>query len=74
MEGKIFYDYSTVNQMIKEKQEEQGWEFIFFGANMDAIAEAGRIGIRREMAANYSTENGGTNSSDSIISFILERL
>ena len=58
--------------MIKERIEHQkkkyGWEFIFFGANMDAIAEAGKIGISSDRAQNYSADSRGTQSAYSSIS------
>ena len=42
--------------MIKRKQEKYGWEFIFIGANIDAIKEASRFGIRKDRAINYVKE------------------
>ncbi|MBQ5625286.1 MAG: VWA domain-containing protein, partial [Phascolarctobacterium sp.] len=45
------YDYAKVKQMIERQQERYGWEFMFLGANMDAIGEAGRFGIKAHMAA-----------------------
>jgi hypothetical protein len=45
--------------MIEARQEE-GWEFIFLGANIDAAAEAGRIGIRADRATEYVSDDEGT--------------
>ena len=45
------YDYAKVKQMIERQQERYGWEFMFLGANMDAIGEARRFGIKAHMAA-----------------------
>ena len=47
------YDYAKVKQMIERQQERFGWEFMFLGANMDAIGEARRFGIKAHMAAEY---------------------
>lgn len=55
------YDYDQVRRMI-EKQKEQGWEFLFLGANIDAAAEAARFGIRQECAANYHADSLGTET------------
>ena len=52
------YDYSTVKRMI-EAQQEKGWEFVFLGANIDAAAEAGRIGIRPDRASQYMPDGIG---------------
>ena len=40
------YTYGRVQEMIKRQTEKYGWEFLFLGANIDAKAEAGRLGIR----------------------------
>lgn len=53
------FDYQTVKHMIEARQEE-GWEFIFLGANIDAAAEAGRIGIRADRATEYVSDDEGT--------------
>lgn len=45
------YSYDRIKQMISRQTEKYGWEFIFLGANMDAIGEAGKLGIRAENAA-----------------------
>ena len=42
--------------------QEKGWEFLFLGANIDAAAEAARIGISRERAANYEATACGTHT------------
>lgn len=52
------YTAKMVEQMI-EKQQEQGWQFLFLGANMDAAEEAEKIGIRRAHAASYRNDSKG---------------
>ena len=54
------YDYAKVKQMIERQQERYGWEFMFLGANMDAISEARRFGIKEHMAAEYLCDEVGT--------------
>ena len=54
------YDYPKVKQMIERQQERYGWEFMFLGANMDAIGEAGRFGIKAHMATEYLCDEVGT--------------
>ena len=39
------YSYARVKQMVERQKEKYGWEFLFLGANIDAIATAGRFGI-----------------------------
>ena len=54
------YSYKQVKQLISTKQEE-GWDFLFLGANIDAAAEAQRIGIAPERAATYRADAAGTS-------------
>lgn len=56
------YDYKTVRNLIS-RLEERGWIFMFLGANIDAPEVAGRLGIQREMAANYHGDSIGTRKS-----------
>ena len=53
------HDYASVKKAV-EQHVEQGWEFVFLGANMDAISEAGRIGIRPDRAATYLADSEGS--------------
>ncbi|MBQ6491721.1 MAG: hypothetical protein IJI88_05560, partial [Atopobiaceae bacterium] len=52
------HSYPEVKRLI-EAQTEAGWEFLFLGANIDAAAEAGRIGIRSERATRYVNDRIG---------------
>lgn len=54
------YSYEKIQHMVKRQQERFGWEFIFIGANIDSIAEAGKFGIRKERAVNYVHDEVGT--------------
>ena len=53
------FNYKEVKQLIS-KQKENGWEFIFLGANIDAAKVAGHIGIDRRRAVNYHSDKRGT--------------
>ena len=53
------YDKRKIKQMI-EKQKELGWEFLFLGANIDAVDVAEHIGIERSRSANYRADKMGT--------------
>lgn len=54
------YNIEQVKKMVQHQQEKYGWEFIFIGANIDAIATAGTFGIRKERAVNYMHDSVGT--------------
>lgn len=53
------FRYDEVKRLIEARQE-AGWEFIFLGANIDAAAEAGRIGIRADHASQYVSDHAGS--------------
>ena len=54
------YSYDRVKKMVERQKEKYGWEFIFLGANIDAIETAGRFGISPDRAANYHSDHVGT--------------
>lgn len=53
------YSSNQIKAMI-ERQKGAGWEFLFIGANIDAVETAGRYGIRRDRVANYKADRRGT--------------
>lgn len=48
------YSYKDIHNMVETERDRYGWEFIFLGANMDAVAEAAKYGIREDRAVTYS--------------------
>ncbi len=54
------YSFGDVKLMIERQKEKYGWEFLFLGANIDAIEVAGNMGISRDRAANYNCDEAGT--------------
>ncbi len=52
------YSANRVKKIISEKQE-IGWQFLFLGANIDAVKEAEKIGIRKTHAASYKNDAKG---------------
>ncbi|RUL49819.1 vWA domain-containing protein [Lysinibacillus antri] len=53
------YNYKKIKALI-EQQKEVGWEFIFLGANIDAIGMASKMGIDQENAVEYHADEIGT--------------
>lgn len=62
-----YYDEHRVRSMIERQKERYGWEFLFIGANIDAVAEAKRIGIESDRAANYNATSKGTKKLYSVV-------
>ena len=54
------YSYDKVKKMVERQKKEYGWEFLFLGANIDAIEVAGRFGIAANRAINYKCDSKGT--------------
>ena len=64
----VKYTYDHVKNMIERQKNKYGWEFIFLGANIDAIETAGRFGITEDRVANYHADREGTILNYQIIS------
>ena len=54
------YDAAQIREMIGRQKEKYGWEFMFIGANIDAVETARVYGIGRERAVNYHADSKGT--------------
>ena len=54
------YTSDQVKEMIERQKAKYGWEFLFIGANIDAVETAARYGIDRGRAVNYNADGKGT--------------
>lgn len=54
------YTAEQVRAMIANQREKYGWEFLFIGANIDAVDTAARYGIEKDRAVNYNADEQGT--------------
>ena len=54
------YSSEQVKTMIKRQKDKYGWEFLFIGANIDAVETAARYGIDEDRAVNYMADQEGT--------------
>ena len=52
-----------VKKLIEHQEKKHGWEFVFLGANMDAVAVAGDLGIRRENSVEFACDAGGVREN-----------
>lgn len=53
------YGYGELRRLIERQKEKYGWEFLFLGANMDAVETAGRFGIDADRAVRYHCDSAG---------------
>lgn len=54
------YSLDKIKSMVEERQKTDGWEFIFLGANIDAITTAQAFGIGPDRAVDYLSDHEGT--------------
>lgn len=58
----IEFTKAKVKEMIEHQQDKYSWVFMFLGANMDAVSEAGSLGINSLHAHTYTASAQGTSS------------
>ncbi|MBR3349528.1 MAG: VWA domain-containing protein [Solobacterium sp.] len=68
------YTYRDVKKMIEKQKDKHHWEFIFMGANIDAIETAERFGIRKERAVTYRNDSAGQALNYKVMSEIVHRV
>ena len=62
------YSPAEIKAMVEKQEESYGWEFIFLGANIDAIVTAGSMGFRADRALDYLADGEGTALNYKILS------
>ena len=68
------YNAQQVRQMIERQKTKYGWEFIFLGANIDAVETARRFGIGKDRAVTYRSDHEGTQLNYEVISDAVTQL
>ena len=61
------YGSDRVKEMIQRQTDRYGWEFLFLGANIDAVETAGRFGIAADRAVNYRADAQGTRLNYEVV-------
>lgn len=54
------YTHESVAKRIEEMRTTRGWEFVYLGANQDAIAVASRMNIPASASVNFDATSEGT--------------
>ncbi len=62
------YSSSQVKTMIERQKEKYGWEFLFLGANIDAVDTAASVGIDASCAVDYLPDNVGMKLNYEVLS------
>ena len=53
------YTAKQVREMVEHQQQKYSWQFVFLGANMDAVSEARDLGISAKYAADFTPSHSG---------------
>ncbi len=61
------YSLDKVRKMIERQKDKYGWEFLFLGANIDAVKTAAGIGISRQRAVNFHNDSEGTRLNYEVV-------
>lgn len=62
------YNYKKIHEMIALQKQKFNWEFIFLGANIDAVATAQQFGVEEEFAVKYHADPEGTQLNYQVLS------
>ena len=60
-----------IKKMIKRQKEKYGWEFLFLGANIDAVTTAAGFGISSDRAVTYEADSVGTRMNFDAVSTVV---
>ncbi|HZK34543.1 MAG TPA: vWA domain-containing protein [Bacillota bacterium] len=61
------YTAEKVKEMIDKQKDKYSWEFIFLGANIDAVQTAGHFGISPDRAIDYIADSQGTELNYAVL-------
>lgn len=67
------WTYDQVHAATTEQREKWGWEFLFLGANMDAVKEGAKLGVPSANSITYDTDSKGVASSYGAVSASVTR-
>jgi hypothetical protein len=62
------YSPERIKAQIERQRTKYGWEFIFLGANIDAVRTASRFGIAPDRAQNYHADSEGVELNFRVMS------
>jgi uncharacterized protein YegL len=65
------FSYREIKKMVEHQKTKYSWEFIFLGANIDAIKTASHFGISEDKAVNFCSDNEGTRLNYDVVSSVV---
>lgn len=64
---------SDVKELITQQQDVYGWEFVFLGANQDALETGQSFGLRKGASMTYTANAAGTQDASNFINATVTR-
>ena len=68
------YRAEQVKKLIEERKEKDNWEFLFLGANIDAIGAAKDIGIDSSRAVRFKSDKKGTAKNYEVLNEAIKEI
>ncbi len=65
------YSYEKIKAIIEKQKEKYKWEFVFLGANIDAVSTASKLGIKEDRATNYKADSEGVQLNYNVVSDLI---
>ena len=68
------YRADQIKKLIEERKEKDNWEFLFLGANIDAIGAAKDIGIDSSRAVRFKSDKKGTAKNYEVLNEAIKEI
>lgn len=68
------YRVEQVKKLIEERKEKDNWEFLFLGANIDAIGAAKDLGIDSSRAVRFKSDKKGTAKNYEVLNEAIKEI
>lgn len=68
------YRADQIKKLIEERKEKNNWEFLFLGANIDAIGAAKDIGIDSSRAVRFKSDKKGTAKNYEVLNEAIKEI
>ena len=68
------YTSGQVKEMVRRQKERYGWEFLFLGANIDAVETAAHFGITEDRAVTFRNDSKGQRLNYRTVGMAVERV
>jgi len=62
------YSYDEIRRKVSKEQDKYGWEFLFLGANIDAVSNGAKLGIREDRSVTYKNDACGVELNYTVVS------